>query len=168
MGRERSPKTRLTRPASGEGRYARQMGGGGQYGHVKIRIYPGEPASGFVFENQIIPGAIPNEFISAVEQGLRDAATLGVPEGCPVEDVRVELDDGSYHHVDSSETAFRLAAAMAFQDAVKNAEPIVDSFDDDHASFVTEPRHPMPAPRDSAIALPEPDGAIEDDSNLKR
>jgi translation elongation factor EF-G len=126
------------------------------------------PASGFEFKNQIIPGAIPKEFIQAVEQGLREAATEGVPSGCPVEDVRVELDDGSYHDVDSSETAFRLAAAMAFQEAVKHAGPIVDSFDDDHASFVTEPCHPKPVPRDSAIELPEPDGAIEDDSDLSR
>ena len=144
------------------------MAGRGQYGHVKIHIYPGQPASGFVFENQMMPGAIPTEFIPAVERGLREAATAGVPTGCPVEDVRVELDDGSYHDVDSSETAFRLAATMAFQDAVKNAGPIVDTFDDDRASFVLESRHPVPAPRDASIALPEPDEAIEDDSNLNR
>jgi len=143
MGRGRSPKTKLTRSASGEGRYVRQIGGRGQYGHVKIHIYPGQPASGFVFENLIIPGAIPKELIPAVEQGLREAATVGVPTGYPVEDVRVELDDGSYHDVDSSETAFRFAATMAFQDAVKNAGPIIDTFNDDHASFVMEPRHPV-------------------------
>jgi translation elongation factor EF-G len=109
---------------------------------VKIHIYPGQPASGFVFENQILPGAIPRKFIPAVEQGLGEAAAVGVPTGCPVEDVRVVLDDGSYHDVDSSETAFRLASAMAFQDAVKNAGLIVDGFDDDPAAFVMEPRHP--------------------------
>ena len=165
MGRGRLPKTRLTRPGSGEGRYARQIGGRGQYGHVKIRIYPGQPASGFVFENQITPGAIPTEFIPAVEEGLRVAATEGVPTGCPVEDVRVELDDGSYHDVDSSETAFRLAAAMAFQDAVRNAGPIVDRFDDDAASGVTQPRRPVPAPPDSAVTLPEPDESTDGDLN---
>jgi hypothetical protein len=121
-----------------------------------------------VSENQIVGGAIPKKFIPAVEQGLREAATVEVPTGWPVEDVRVELNDGSYHDVDSSETAFRLAATIAFQDAVKNAGPIVDTFDDDHASFVTEPRHPVPAPRDSAITLPEPDGSTEDDSGLNR
>jgi len=164
MGGGRAPKTRLTRPASGEGRYAGLSVLRGEYGHVKIRIHPGQPASGFVFENRLFAGAIPKEFIPAVEQGLREAATAGVPPGCPVEDVRVELDDGSYHDVDSSEAAFRMAAAMAFRDAVKNAGPVVDSFDDDHAAFVTEPRHPLPAPRDSAIALPEPEDGPEDDS----
>jgi elongation factor G len=109
---------------------------------VKIQIYPGQPASGFMFENQLIEGAIPKEFIAAVEQGLRETATEGVPTGSRVEDVRVELVDGSYHDVDSSETAFRFAAAIAFQDAVENAGPIVDMFDDDLESFVTEPRPP--------------------------
>ena len=86
----------------------------------------------------------------------------------PCRNVRVELVDGSYHDVDSSETAFRFAAAIAFQDAVKNAGPIVDMFDDDLESFVTEPRHPVPTPRDSAISLPEPDDFTEDDSDLNR
>lgn len=156
------------RPARGEGRYARQTGGTGQYAGVKIHIYPGQPGSGFVFENQIVGGAIPVEFISAIEQGLREAAAAGVPAGCSVEDVRVELVDGSYHDIDSSEAAFRLAATIAFQDAVKNAGPIVDTFDDDHASLVTEPRRPVPPPRDSAIALPEPDDSPEDDGDVNR
>ena len=121
-----------------------------------------------MFENQLIEGAIPKEFIAAVEQGLRETATEGVPTGSRVEDVRVELVDGSYHDVDSSETAFRFAAAIAFQDAVENAGPIVDMFDDDLESFVTEPRPPVPTPRDSAIALPEPDDFTEDDSDLNR
>ena len=115
---DNSPKTTRTRPANGGGRYVRQMGAHGQYGHVKIRIYPGQPGSRFRFENQIFGGVIPKEFIPSVEQGLREAAAAGYPAGCPVTEVRVELVDGSYHDVDSSETAFRIAAAMAFQDAV--------------------------------------------------
>jgi elongation factor G len=110
-------KARLTRSANGHGRCVRQMGGRGEYGHVKVRVHPGDPGSGLVFENKIIGEAIPTRFMAAVEQGLREAAMLGVPAGYRVDDARVELEDGSYHEVDSSETAFRLAATFAFQDA---------------------------------------------------
>ena len=154
-------KARLTRSANGEGRYVRQTGSRGEYGHVKVRVHPGEPGSGLVFENKIIGEAIPTRFMAAVEQGLRESAMLGVPAGYRVDDARVEVDDGSYHDVDSSETAFRLAATIAFQDAVRSAGPIVDAFeDDDRASYMTEPRKPVPSPRDSAGALPEPDDGM--------
>jgi translation elongation factor EF-G len=134
---------------------------------VKIRVYPGAPGSGFAFDSLVAGSAIPNEFIPAVELGLREAASSGWPPGCPIEDVRIELYDGSYHDVDSSETAFKIAANLAFQDAVKNAGPVGDMFDDD-ASPVMQPRHPTPAPRNSAISLPEPDDAVDDNGNSSR
>ena len=151
------PPARITRPAKGECKYAKQTGGRGQYAHVKIQIYPGRPGSGFVFQCDVVGGAIPKEFVPAIEHGLRAAAKMGTVDGGRIQDVRVVLDDGSYHDIDSSESAFWIAASMAFQDAVNKAAPITDFPDDDHASFVSEPWRPTPAPRPSAIALPEPD-----------
>jgi elongation factor G len=150
-------KARITRPAKGEGKYAKQTGGRGQYGHVKIYIYPGVAGSGFVFENEIPTGLIPNELIPVVEQGLRHAAKVGVPEGNAIDDVRVVLEDGSYHDVDSTAVAVRIAATMAFHDAVSKAGPVVDSSGDDDTSFVRDPTRPSRPRPDSAIALPEPD-----------
>ncbi len=118
-------KETLTRPADGEMKYAKQTGGRGQYGHAKIHLYPGEPGSGFVFENEITGGSIPREYIKPVEEGIREALTRGVLAGYPVDDVRVELYDGSYHEVDSSEMAFKIAGSMAFQDAAKKAKPVL-------------------------------------------
>jgi elongation factor G len=118
-------KETLTRPADGEMKYAKQTGGRGQYGHVKIRLYPGEPGSGYVFENEIVGGAIPREYIKPVEDGIREALTRGVLAGYPVDDVKVELYDGSFHEVDSSEMAFKIAGSMAFQDAAKKAKPVL-------------------------------------------
>jgi elongation factor G len=118
-------KETLTRPADGEMKYAKQTGGRGQYGHAKIHLYPGEPGTGFVFENEIVGGAIPKEFIKPVEEGIREALTRGVLAGYPIDDVRVELYDGSYHDVDSSEMAFKIAGSMAFQDAAKKAKPVL-------------------------------------------
>ncbi|HEV3139737.1 MAG TPA: elongation factor G, partial [Vicinamibacterales bacterium] len=118
-------KETLTRPADGEMKYAKQTGGRGQYGHVKIRVYPGEPGSGYVFEDEIVGGSIPKEFIKPVMEGIRDALTRGVLAGYPIDDVRVELYDGSYHDVDSSEMAFKIAGSMAFQDAAKRAKPVL-------------------------------------------
>ncbi len=108
----------------------RQTGGHGQYGHCRIRIAPGERASGFVFENKIVGGVIPKEFIPSIEKGIRDAMQRGVLAGYPLTDVRVELYDGSYHEVDSSGPAFEIAGSIAFQDGVKRAgihllEPIM-------------------------------------------
>jgi elongation factor G len=118
-------KETLTRPADGEGRYVRQTGGRGQYGHAKIHLYPGEPGTGYVFENEIVGGVIPKEYIKPVDEGIKEALTRGVLAGYPVDDVRIELYDGSYHDVDSSEMAFKIAGSMAFQDAAKKAKPVL-------------------------------------------
>jgi elongation factor G len=118
-------KETLTRPADGEMKYAKQTGGRGQYGHVKIHLYPGEPGSGYVFENEISGGAIPKEYIKPVDEGIKEALTRGVLAGYPIDDVRIELYDGSYHDVDSSEMAFKIAGSMAFQDAAKKAKPVL-------------------------------------------
>jgi elongation factor G len=118
-------KETLTRPADGEMKYAKQTGGRGQYGHAKIHLYPGEPGSGYVFENKITGGAIPKEYIKPVDEGIKEALTRGVLAGYPIDDVRIELYDGSYHDVDSSEMAFKIAGSMAFQDAAKKAKPVL-------------------------------------------
>ncbi len=118
-------KETLTRAADGEMKYAKQTGGRGQYGHVKIDLYPGQPGTGYVFENEIVGGAIPKEFIKPVDEGIKEALTRGVLAGYPIDDVKVELYDGSYHDVDSSEMAFKIAGSMAFQDAAKKAKPVL-------------------------------------------
>jgi elongation factor G len=118
-------KETLTRPADGEGRYVGQTGGRGQYGHAKIHLYPGRPGSGYVFENEIVGGVIPEDFIRPIDEGIKEALMRGVLAGFPVDDVRIELYDGSYHDVDSSESAFKIAGSMAFQDAAKKAQPLL-------------------------------------------
>jgi elongation factor G len=115
----------ITREAPGEGRFIRQTGGRGQYGHCKIRVKPAEPGHEFVFDNQITGGAIPKEFIKPIEQGIKEALETGVLAGYPTTGVLVELYDGSYHDVDSSEVAFKIAGSMAYQDAAKKARPIL-------------------------------------------
>jgi elongation factor G len=115
----------LTRPAEGEMKYAKQTDGRGQYGHVKIRVYPGEPGTGYVFEDEIVGGAIPREFIRPTMEGIKEALTRGVLASYPIDDVKVELYDGSYHDVDSSEMAFKIAGAMAFQDAARRGKPVL-------------------------------------------
>jgi elongation factor G len=115
----------VTREAQGEGRFVRQTGGRGQYGHCKIRVKPAEPGHDFVFENQIFGGVIPKEFIKPIEQGIKEAMETGVLAGYPTTGVLVELYDGSYHDVDSSEVAFKIAGSMAYQDAAKKARPIL-------------------------------------------
>ena len=114
-----------------QGRFVRQSGGRGQYGHVVINVEPGKPGSGLVFENKITGGAIPTEYIPAVRAGIQEAMTGGILAGYPIDDVKVELFDGSYHEVDSSEIAFKIAGSMAFQEAARRAkaylmEPIFD------------------------------------------
>jgi elongation factor G len=104
-----------------EGRYIKQSGGHGMYGHVWIEVGPSEPGAGYVFENDIVGGVIPKEFISSIEKGIREAMLRGVLAGYPVIDVKASLFDGSYHDVDSSGPAFEVAASMAFQDAAKKA-----------------------------------------------
>ena len=118
-------KETLTRPADGEGRHVRQTGGRGQYGHVKIRVVPGQPGAGFEFVNEIVGGVVPREYVRPVEAGIRDAMTTGVLAGYPLEDVRVSLYDGSYHDVDSSEGAFQIAGVMAFRDAAQKAGAVL-------------------------------------------
>ena len=118
-------KETLTRPADGEMKYAKQTGGRGQYGHAKIHLFPGEPGTGYVFENKVTQGAIPKEFIKPIDEGIKEALTRGVLAGYPIDDVRIELYDGSYHDVDSSEMAFKIAGSMAFQDAAKKAKPVL-------------------------------------------
>ncbi len=118
-------KETLTRPADGEMKYAKQTGGRGQYGHAKIHVFPGEPGTGYIFENGIVGGAIPKEFIKPIDEGIKEALTRGVLAGYPIDDVKVELYDGSYHDVDSSEMAFKIAGSMAFQDAAKKAKPVL-------------------------------------------
>ena len=113
----------ITRAADGEKKHQKQTGGRGQYGHVKLRLEPGERGTGFVFESRITGGAIPREFIGPVETGLAESMQRGVLAGYPVIDVRAILLDGSYHEVDSSEMAFKIAGSMAFQDAAERAGP---------------------------------------------
>src|SRR6187401_880694 len=118
-------KETLTRPADGEMKYIRQTGGRGQYGHAKIHLYPGEPGTGYIFENEVTQGSIPKEFIKPIDEGIKEALTRGVLAGYPIDDVRIVLYDGSYHDVDSSEMAFKIAGSMAFQDAAKKAKPVL-------------------------------------------
>lgn len=118
-------KETIRRPASVDTRYVRQSGGKGQYGHVKLTIEPGEPGSGYLFESKIVGGAIPKEYIPAIDQGIRGAMQSGVLAGYNVVDVKVTLTDGSYHEVDSSEMAFKIAGSMAFKDAMKQADPVL-------------------------------------------
>jgi elongation factor G len=118
-------KETITRPSEGEGRYIKQTGGRGQYGHAKIRMIPRKPGEGYEFENEIVGGSIPKEFIKPIDQGIREAMTTGVVAGYPMDDVRIELYDGSYHDVDSNEMAFKIAGSMAFKDAAKKAHPVL-------------------------------------------
>jgi elongation factor G len=111
----------ISRKVSAEHKHVRQTGGHGQYGHVKIHIEPGERGTGFVFENDIVGGVIPKEFIASIEKGVRDAMTRGVLAGYPLVDTMVTLYDGTYHEVDSSGPAFEIAASLAFQDGAKRA-----------------------------------------------
>jgi elongation factor G len=106
-----------------EGKFIRQSGGKGQYGHVVIEAEPGEPGSGFEFISKIVGGAIPKEYIPAVEQGIKESCESGILAGYPVIDIKARLIDGSYHDVDSSEMAFKIAGSMAIKDAVMKASP---------------------------------------------
>jgi elongation factor G len=106
-----------------EGKFVRQSGGKGQYGHAVINLMPSEPGQGFVFEDKIVGGVIPREYIGPIEQGIKEALETGVLAGYPVVDVKVELVYGSYHDVDSSEMAFKIAGSMAFKEAAKQASP---------------------------------------------
>ena len=120
-----SYKETITKEADVDHKYAKQSGGHGQYGHVKIRVYPRKPGEGFEFVNAIVGGAIPKEFIGPIEAGIKEAMETGPIAGYQVVDVGVELYDGSYHEVDSSEMAFKLAASMAFREAAQKAAPVL-------------------------------------------
>ena len=118
-------KETIRKKVQAEGKFVRQSGGRGQYGHVWIEVEPNEKGKGFVFENAIVGGAIPKEFIKPVEQGIVEAMRNGVLAGYPVEDVKVKLFDGSFHDVDSSEMAFKVAGSMAFKEAARKADPVI-------------------------------------------
>ena len=115
----------ITTPSKAEGRFVRQTGGRGQFGHVWLEIEPLERGKGFVFESKVVGGAVPREYIRPVQQGAKEALETGVIAGYPVVDVKVTLYDGSYHEVDSSEVAFKIAASMAIKDAVRKAHPVI-------------------------------------------
>ncbi len=118
-------KETIRKAAESDTKYARQSGGKGQYGHVKIRIEPNESGKGYEFINEIVGGAIPKEYIEPVNQGIQGAMQSGVLAGYNVVDVKVTLYDGSFHEVDSSEMAFKIAGSMAFKDAMKKADPVI-------------------------------------------
>ncbi|HOE57816.1 MAG TPA: elongation factor G [Bacillota bacterium] len=118
-------KETIRRKAQVEGKFIRQSGGKGQYGHVWLELEPKEPGTGFEFINKIVGGVIPKEFIPAVERGVEEAIQNGVLGGYPVLDIKVTLFDGSYHEVDSSEMAFKIAGSMAFKDGMKKADPVL-------------------------------------------
>ncbi len=120
-----SYKETIRRSANVDHKYARQSGGKGQYGHVKIIIEPNEPGKGYEFINKVVGGAIPKEYIPAVDAGIQSAMQSGIIAGYNVVDVKVTLYDGSYHEVDSSEMAFKIAASMAFKEAMKKADPVL-------------------------------------------
>ncbi len=120
-----SYKETIRKPAEAEGKYIKQSGGRGQYGHVRIRVKPLERGTGFVFVNSIKGGSIPQEFINPIEKGIVEALERGIVAGYKMVDVEVELYDGSYHEVDSSEAAFKIAGSMAIQEAARRASPVL-------------------------------------------
>ena len=115
----------IRKPAKAEGKYIKQSGGKGQYGHAVIEVEPGEPASGFEFVSKIVGGSIPKEYIPAVENGVKEACESGIVAGYPLIDIKVTLVDGSYHEVDSNEMAFKIAGSMAIRDAVMKSSPVI-------------------------------------------
>ena len=115
----------IRRPAQAEGKYIRQTGGRGQYGHAKIRIEPAEPGKGYEFVNEVVGGSVPREYIKPIDQGIREAMEGGVLAGYEMVDIKATLFDGSYHEVDSSEIAFKIAGSMAFKEAAGKASPVL-------------------------------------------
>ena len=113
----------IRKKGEAQGKFVRQTGGRGQYGDVYIEVEPNEPGGGFVFENKIIGGAVPKEYVPAVEKGIKEAMETGVLAGYPMVDIKVQLTDGSYHDVDSSEMAFKIAGSMGFKEACRKAKP---------------------------------------------
>jgi elongation factor G len=115
----------ITSTVQAEGKFVKQSGGRGKYGHVWIEVSPNEPGKGFEFINAIVGGTVPKEYIPAVSQGIQDAMKNGVIAGYPIVDVKAKLYDGSYHDVDSDEISFRVAGSMAFQNAARKANPVL-------------------------------------------
>ena len=115
----------IRKPSEAEGKFIRQTGGRGQYGHVKIRLEPQQPGAGYVFENEIVGGTVPKEYIKPVDQGIKEAMEGGVLAGYEMVDIKAILYDGSYHEVDSSEIAFKIAGSMAFKEAARKASPVL-------------------------------------------
>jgi elongation factor G len=115
----------IRKKGEAQGKFVRQTGGRGQYGDVYIEVEPNEPGGGFLFENKIIGGAVPKEYVPAVEKGIKEAMETGVLAGYPMVDIKVQLTDGSYHDVDSSEMAFKIAGSMGFKEACRKAKPVL-------------------------------------------
>jgi elongation factor G len=118
-------KETIRKKVQAEGKFVRQSGGRGQFGHVWIELSPNEKGAGFEFENAIVGGSVPKEYIKPTEQGIVEAMRNGVLAGYPVEDVKVKLFDGSFHEVDSSEMAFKVAGSMAFKEGARKADPAI-------------------------------------------
>jgi elongation factor G len=158
-------KETMRKPVDVEGKYIKQSGGRGQYGHVKIKFEPKERGQGFEFENKIVGGTIPREFIAPVQKGLEEALTSGVLAGYPVVDLKATLYDGSYHDVDSSEMAFKIAAAMAFKDAMKKAssvllEPIMKVEVETPEEYMGDVMGDLNSRRGQVVGM-EPRGAVQ-------
>ena len=115
----------ITKAVQAEGKFIRQSGGRGQYGHVVLELEPLEQGAGFEFVNKIVGGVVPKEYIPAVESGVKEAMLSGVLAGYPVVDVRVTITDGSYHEVDSSEMAFKVAGSIGFKEGARKADPVL-------------------------------------------
>jgi elongation factor G len=115
----------ISKAVRSEGRFIRQTGGRGQYGHVVLELEPRERGAGFEFENKIVGGVVPKDYIPAVETGVKEAMQSGVLAGYPVVDVKVTIVDGSYHEVDSSEIAFKIAGSLGFREGIKKADPVL-------------------------------------------
>jgi elongation factor G len=115
----------IRKPSQAEGKFIRQTGGRGQYGHVKIKLEPQEPGKGYEFVNDIVGGSVPREYIKPVDQGIKEAMEGGVLAGYEMVDIKASLYDGSYHDVDSSEMAFKIAGSMAFKEAARKASPVL-------------------------------------------
>jgi elongation factor G len=115
----------IRKPIKMEGKYIKQSGGSGNYGHVVIEVTPGDPGSGLEFVSKIVGGSVPKQYINPIEQGIRESCESGILAGYPVIDLKVTLVDGSYHDVDSNEMAFKIASSIAIKDAVLKANPVL-------------------------------------------
>ena len=115
----------IRKAVESEGKFVRQSGGKGQYGHVWLKLEPQAPGEGYIFNNEIVGGSVPKEFISSVDKGIQEQMKNGIIAGYPIEDVRVTLYDGSYHDVDSNEMAFKVAGSLGFRNGAQEADPVL-------------------------------------------